>query len=1016
MKHLLLFGVLFFKLTNFSLWAQSPTVTINQLVTQADPTSNPTITFVATFSESVTGFDNFDISFAGSTAGGNLTASVTSGPDIYMITVSGMTSSGTVVVSLPAGVANATYGAEPTLASTSTDNTVTYIKPSITCPGNITVSTDAGKCASIVNNIDPTFLPANALVNYTVTGTTPATGVGSASGTSFPVGVNIVTYFLPDFPGVTCSFTITVVDNEAPVVTCPINTTVNCGEDVIPPYLTTATATDNCTPDNQIEIKFLGETKTNETCFDRYILTRTWQAKDIAGNTSTCSQVITVYDTVPPRFSDPHPTPVITVASPADVPPANPDMYTAEDECGPDWEENFVPVDFAEVKSDSTCPGKFTLTRTWTATDGCGNQAVYTQVIHVKDSIAPVIDDSNLSAMLSFSCASEIPVPPTVTATDNSVGTPTVTLSEVRSDEQCANKFKLTRTWTATDACGNTSTYKQTITVDDTQAPIFSGTDPLSVTVSCEKDIPAAAVQTATDNCTSTPTISFIEVKSNIQCVNRFVMTRTWIATDECGNSSTRRQVITVYDNEAPVVSDISVDTVVLWPPNHKMREITVNYNATDNCGVTSTLSVTSNEPVHGGSDGDQAPDWEVIDEHHIRLRAEKANHGEARYYTIKINVTDGCNTPVVDSTVVTVAHNITNPHTGNPFKIGSTVSFNGVFWDKPGNTHTAKWLVDGNAAANGNVTEPAGRKNGSVTGSYKFKSAGVYKLQMNVTDQNGLTSYANTNNDLDAIVVVYDPNGGNAYGGGWYSSPAGALAADHAAEGKASYGFSVNYGNAAKPKGETQFEFKVGSFEFNALNFDYLAISGAKAQFRGTGRIIGGQSGIGFIMTVIDGALDGSGIDRIRMKIYNRNTGHVYYDNEPGASDADDPKTAIGTNSSIVIQGSGTVTQTTNNPETLINGKEVESLSVNEVDKLHVIAYPNPGSDRFTIQVSSNDLSTKIIMQVFDQQGRILEKKENITPGSAINLGENYRPGIYFVRVIQGRQHSEIKLIKLNN
>jgi hypothetical protein len=30
----------------------------------------------------------------------------------------------------------------------------------------------------------------------------------------------------------------------------------------------------------------------------------------------------------------------------------------------------------------------------------------------------------------------------------------------------------------------------------------------------------------------------------------------------------------------------------------------------------------------------------------------------------------------------------------------------------------------------------------------------------MNVTDQNGVTSYANTNYDLDAIVVIYDPNG----------------------------------------------------------------------------------------------------------------------------------------------------------------------------------------------------------------------------------------------------------------
>ena len=79
---------------------------------------------------------------------------------------------------------------------------------------------------------------------------------------------------------------------------------------------------------------------------------------------------------------------------------------------------------------------------------------------------------------------------------------------------------------------------------------------------------------------------------------------------------------------------------------------------------------------------------------------------------------------------------------------------------------------------------------------------------------------------------------------------------------------------NSTNPKGETQFEFKVGEFEFNALNFEYLVINNAMAQFKGTGKIIGGQSGIGFTMTVIDGQLDGSGIDKIRMKIYNKNNG----------------------------------------------------------------------------------------------------------------------------------------------
>jgi hypothetical protein len=440
------------------------------------------------------------------------------------------------------------------------------------------------------------------------------------------------------------------------------------------------------------------------------------------------------------------------------------------------------------------------------------------------------------------------------------------------------------------------------------------------------------------------------------------------------------------------------------------MTDVTINYTATDNCEVTSTLSVSSSDPVNGGSDGDQSPDWEIIDGHHVRLRAEKANNGQARYYTITIHITDGCNTPVDTTITVVVAHNITSPQTGNPYKIGSFVSLNGVFWDKPGNVHTAKWLLDGSNASNGNVTEPSGNQNGKVSGSYKFNTAGVYKLQMNVTDQNGITSYANTNNDLDAIVVIYDPNGGNAYGGGWFQSPAGALSSNLSAEGKASYGFSVNYGNAAKPKGETQFEFKVGSFEFNALNFDYLSINGAKAQFRGTGKIISGQSGIGFIMTVKDGAIDGSGIDKIRMKIYNRNTGYVYYDNQPGASDADDPATGVGTNSSVVIQGSAAINSATVSSEMKEVNNEEKSF-----DQLDIAAYPNPANRHFFVELKTSDLKTTLQMQVFDQTGRLIETKDNLVAGSIFRLGDRYRPGIYYVHIIQGQQHKAIKLVKLS-
>ena len=53
---------------------------------------------------------------------------------------------------------------------------------------------------------------------------------------------------------------------------------------------------------------------------------------------------------------------------------------------------------------------------------------------------------------------------------------------------------------------------------------------------------------------------------------------------------------------------------------------MTISYGAADGCGpVTSSLSVSSNEPVEGEGDGHTGPDWEVSDARRVRLRAERA-------------------------------------------------------------------------------------------------------------------------------------------------------------------------------------------------------------------------------------------------------------------------------------------------------------------------------------------------------------------------------------------------------
>jgi hypothetical protein len=109
------------------------------------------------------------------------------------------------------------------------------------------------------------------------------------------------------------------------------------------------------------------------------------------------------------------------------------------------------------------------------------------------------------------------------------------------------------------------------------------------------------------------------------------------------------------------VFSDVSVNPSVLWPPTHKMVPVTVNYDLQNVCTVdpvTVNLSVSSNEPVNGLGDGNTAPDWSVVDAHHVQLRAERSGTGTGRVYTITITATDSRGNTSTQEVTVTVPLN----------------------------------------------------------------------------------------------------------------------------------------------------------------------------------------------------------------------------------------------------------------------------------------------------------------------------------------------------------------------
>lgn len=114
----------------------------------------------------------------------------------------------------------------------------------------------------------------------------------------------------------------------------------------------------------------------------------------------------------------------------------------------------------------------------------------------------------------------------------------------------------------------------------------------------------------------------------------------------------------TIVSNPAPVISGVVATPDELWPPNHKFVDVTVDYAVSDNCGtVTTSLSVTSNEPISGTGEDDLAPDWIVLDQHHVRLRAERADYGSGRIYAITITATNSEGGTSTSTVTVFVPH-----------------------------------------------------------------------------------------------------------------------------------------------------------------------------------------------------------------------------------------------------------------------------------------------------------------------------------------------------------------------
>jgi hypothetical protein len=362
------------------------------------------------------------------------------------------------------------------------------------------------------------------------------------------------------------NFTYTVRDDCNNAVTAVV--TYVWREDTIPPVLsnipvggdlgcnptrpscsTNVTAIDNC--DGDISARVIctpGPIVAAELC--RKVQLFTYSIVDGCENTAQAVVRYTwVEDTLPPVIVCP------TVTSPIECPavPVFPEARVSDD-CDP-----ATRLTFEDVTVPGACPQSYSVTRTWTAIDACGNRSTCSVAIAVVDTTAPRIVCPRVESPIE--CPA-VPVFPEATASDDCDPTPRLVFRDVTVAGQCPQSYSVTRIWTATDACGNSSTCSSTIEVRDTTPPLVTWPGDINLTCTdCDIDPANTGSPTGEDLC-GTLTITYTDSITGT-CPKR--VERQWTISDGC-NEVSHVQIIQCLPTTRVVVTDSSLCSYDLDP------------------------------------------------------------------------------------------------------------------------------------------------------------------------------------------------------------------------------------------------------------------------------------------------------------------------------------------------------------------------------------------------------------------------------------------------------------------
>ncbi len=353
-----------------------------------------------------------------------------------------------------------------------------------------------------------------------------------------------------------CSGTVTVMDQIPPEILCPAPININCGSNYNNTGVTGLPyATDNCSVASTTHIDLVDLNNCGNGTVER-----TWKATDQSGNISTCLQLITITDNTD-----------ITVTF-----PDNHDLYECQPELSPalmgepvvtgqDCEQlQITHTDYYFYTAEPAC---FQLIRNWAVVDWCsyapndpqaGGFWEHTQVIEVRDSVAPVltcpgmmivgIDDNGCETFV------DVPLPD---VDDCSTQLTFLNDSEHAQTNQGAASGVFPKgnyfvTYTVSDGCGNTSTCSVQVMIVDSEAPNPVCNNGVSVTIQQTGYItltPTMINNGSFDNCSPVSSLILQVSPNTFTCQDLGTKVVTLTVTDQSGNSAFCQTNVVVQDN-----------------------------------------------------------------------------------------------------------------------------------------------------------------------------------------------------------------------------------------------------------------------------------------------------------------------------------------------------------------------------------------------------------------------------------------------------------------------------------